>query len=671
VTTPSAQSRLQELRQAIAHHDFLYYTQDAPEISDAEYDGLMRELCALESKHPELVTQDSPTQRVGGKAAEKFAQVVHQLPMLSLGNAFNDAELMEFDERVRKLLGAESVPYVCEHKLDGLAVELVYEKGAFVQGSTRGDGTVGEDVTKNLRTVRNLPLQLHAHKELPARLEVRGEAFIRKADFLRLNQRREEEGEPSFVNPRNSAAGSLRQLDPKITAQRPLSVFLYEVGEWQRPPFQTHHEKLALLERFGLPVSPKRQLAQNLDEVRSTYDAMRRARHELPYEVDGMVVKVDSEDQRKRLGQVSRSPRWAIAYKFPPEEEETTVESIDVSVGRTGALTPVAFLRPVKVGGVTVSRATLHNEDELRRKDVRVGDHVYVRRAGDVIPEIVRVETDKRKGDERVFHFPRHCPVCGANVVREEGGAILRCTNLSCRAQLMGHLRHFASRSAMDIEGLGEKLCEQLVTSGLVESPADLYRLTQEQLLSLERMGEKSAVNLLTGIQRSKKTTLRRFLYSLGVRHVGEATAKTLAEHFHDVRSLFGASEEQLMAVKDVGPEMAKAIADFFHEPKNHKSIEALLQAGVSPAPPEPTKTGAFLGKSVVLTGALSKLTREQAQEEVERRGGRVLGSVSRKTDYVVAGDEAGSKLKKAKELGVKILDEATFIAFLEGRIDA
>jgi DNA ligase (NAD+) len=666
--TPPVHARVEALRKEIARHDHLYYTLDAPEISDAQYDRLMRELQSLEAAHPELVTPDSPTQRVGGAPAEKFTPVTHHLPMLSLSNAFNDGELVEFDERVRRLLGTTQVTYVCEPKLDGLAVEVVYENGELTEGATRGDGTTGEDVTRNLKTVRNLPLRLPQLPELPKRLEVRGEVFIRKADFLKLNQRREELGEPTFVNPRNSAAGSLRQLDPKVTAERPLSVFFYEVGDWPAPPYSTHTEKITVLERLGLPVNPRKQRAHGLEEVRAAYDAMLAGRHALPYEVDGMVVKVDSEDARRRLGQVSKSPRWAIAYKFPPEEEETLVENIDVNVGRTGALTPVALLRPVKVGGVTVSRATLHNEDELRRKDVRAGDHVVVRRAGDVIPEIVRVVAEKRTGNERAYVFPSHCPVCGASVTREEGGAILRCTNFACPAQLQAHLRHFASRTAMDIEGLGDKLSEQLVDQKLVHRPADLYGLTLEVLANLDRMGEKSAENLVSALTRSKKTTLRRFLYALGIRHVGEATAKDLAEHFRDIRALYDASEDELTRVRDVGPEMAHAIRAFFQEPRNRESIEALLKAGVHPAPPEAVESGAFQGRTVVLTGTLEKLTREQAKEEVERRGGRVSNSVSRKTDFVVAGEEAGSKLKKAQELGVKILNEATFIGMLGGK---
>jgi DNA ligase (NAD+) len=661
-----ARQRAAELRKQIAYHDHRYYVLDAPEISDAQYDRLMRELIELESAFPELVSPDSPTQRVGGKPSERFEKVVHRLPMLSLSNVFDDTEITEFDERLRRLLDlgeAQTIRYVCEPKLDGLAIELVYEKGHFTQGSTRGDGTIGEDVTQNLRTLRNLPLKLEG--DAPDRIEVRGEVFIRKADFLKLNQKREEAGEPTFVNPRNSAAGSLRQLDPRETASRPLRIGLYELGEWTGRPFATHVEKLEWLKARGLPTN-EYHVVEGLEGVRAAYRELLGRRHALPFEIDGMVVKVDSEDLRKRLGQVSKSPRWAVAYKFPPEEEETRVENIEINVGRTGAMTPVALLTPVKVGGVTVSRATLHNEDELRRKDVRIGDRVLVRRAGDVIPEILSALTEKRTGEEREFEFPKTCPECGAAAMREEEGAITRCTGLSCPAQIVGRIRHFATRPAMDIDGLGDKLCAQLVESGLVKSFPDLYRLTLEQLTALERMGEKSAENLLAAIARSKQTTLRRFLYGLGIRHVGEATAKALADKFRDARAIFAASIDDFLAVRDVGPAMAAEIHAFFQEPQNRAAIDQLLELGVSPAPPEEVKGGPFLGKTVVLTGGLEKLTREQAKEEIERRGGKVSGSVSRKTDLVVAGEGGGSKLKKAQELGVKVVDEAGFLSLLQ-----
>ena len=672
VNAETARARAEELKAQIARADHRYYVLDDPELTDAEYDALVRELQALESEFPALRTPDSPTARVAGAPSEKFLPVTHRVPMLSLSNAFSDEELVEFDTRVHKVLGAEDVSYVCEPKLDGLAVELVYVEGKLVEGATRGDGSVGEDVTANLRTIRVLPLVLRPARSgpgIPRRVEVRGEVFLRRADFARLNARREQEGEPLYVNPRNTAAGSLRQLDPAITASRPLSFFAYELGGWGEEangaPFELHSQKLAWLAAIGLPVNPENRTARGLDAVRAAYTQFLGRRHALAYDVDGMVVKLDAEDARRRLGQVSRSPRWAIAYKFPPEEARTKVESIGVNVGRTGALTPVAFLTPVQVGGVTVSRATLHNPLELKRKDVRVGDQVFVRRAGDVIPEIVKVIDSVRTGAEKEYVFPDHCPVCGAAAVMDEDGAILRCTGLDCPAQLQARLQHFASRGGMDIEGLGDKLAAQLVESGQVKRAADLYRLDLEALTHLERMGEKSAQNFLDALERSKRPPLRRFLYALGIRHVGEATARALADHFKDVRALYQADAEALTRVKDVGPEMAKVIAGFFSEPQNREGIEALLAAGVTPQPPEDSSRGPFAGKTVVLTGTLAALTREQAKEEVERRGGKVSGSVSRKTDFVVAGEEAGSKLKKAAELGVKVLDERAFLDLL------
>jgi DNA ligase (NAD+) len=661
-------TRAEQLRRELAHHNHRYYVLDSPEVSDAEYDRLMRELQELEARHPDLITVDSPTQRVGGAAAEKFEKVVHRAPMLSLANVFNHEELSDFDERIRRQTGLPQVAYVCEPKLDGLAVTLLYERGRFVRGATRGDGTEGEDVSANLRTIRSLPMELLPNDgvKVPGGLEVRGEVFISKKDFKKLNEKREEEGESLFANPRNAAAGSLRQLDPRITASRPLSLFLYECvpGEGV-PAFRSHTEKLEYLKSLGLPVN-RHVRVESVEGVREQYRASVEGRHELPFEVDGMVVKVDEEDLRRRLGQVSKSPRWAVAYKFPPEEEATLVEDIQVYVGRTGALTPVAHLKPVKVGGVTVSRATLHNEDELRRKDVRKGDTVFIRRAGDVIPEIVKVVESKRPADSQEFVFPHECPVCHAAAVRDEEGAIIRCTGATCPAQMVEKVRHFASRTAMDVDGLGEKLAGQLVETGLVKTFADLYHLTRDKLLELERMGEKSADNLLANIERSKQTTQPRFLYALGIRHVGEATAKTLAESFPDVRQLYEAPLEDITRVKDVGPTMAQVIHAFFREPQNREAIDALLQAGVTPAAPRIVKTGAFAGKTVVLTGGMSGMSREQAKEEIERRGGKVSGSVSRKTDLVVAGEDAGSKLKKAQELGVRIVDEQAFLQLLQ-----
>jgi DNA ligase (NAD+) len=653
-------ARAEELRAQLREASHRYYVLDAPTLSDAEYDRLFRELERLEAEHPDLITADSPTRRVGAAPSEKFAKVTHRRQMMSLSNAMAEEEFLEFDARVHRLLGEDPVRYVVEPKLDGLAVTLSYENGRFVQGATRGDGLTGEDVTANLRTIKMVPLQLKG--DPPGRFEVRGEVFINKRDFVRMNEEREKAGEPTFVNPRNCAAGSLRQLDPRITAQRPLSIFFYEVGDTPGLTFTSHWEKLQKLRELGLRTNPENELCETLQQVQDKYRRLIARRHELPYEIDGSVIKVDSEDQRRRLGAVSRTPRWAIAWKFPAEEEATTVEDIFVSVGRTGALTPVAALKPVYVGGVTVSRATLHNEDELRRKDVRVGDRVFLRRAGDVIPEIVRVIPESRPADSQPWQMPRQCPACGAPVEREEGGAITRCPNPTCPAKSVSRLRHFASRLAMDIEGLGVETSTQLIETGLVKSPADLYTLKYEQLVALERFADLSAKNLLAAIEASKSRPLRRVIYALGIRMVGEATALALARRFRSLDALLAASVEDLQSVRDVGPEVARQVHDFLALPEQRQMIARLLAAGVRPAPEEEgAAAGPFAGKTVVLTGTLKGYSREQAKAEIERRGGRVSGSVSRKTDLVVAGEDAGSKLGKAQELGVRVVDENGF----------
>ena len=658
-------ARAEELRARLRDASHRYYVLDAPTLSDAEYDRLFRELEQLEADHPDLITPDSPTRRVGAAPSEKFAKVTHGRQMMSLANAMTEDEFLEFDARVHRMLGEEPVRYVVEPKLDGLAVTLRYEKGRFAQGATRGDGLTGEDVTANLRTIKMVPLQLGGRP--PAVFEVRGEVFINKRDFVRMNEEREKAGEPTFVNPRNCAAGSLRQLDPRITAQRPLSIFFYEVGETPGLTFATHWEKLALLRELGLRTNPENALCESLPEVKEKYRRMLAMRHELPYEIDGSVVKVDSEDQRRRLGAVSRTPRWAIAWKFPAEEEATTVEDIFVSVGRTGALTPVAALKPVHVGGVTVSRATLHNEDELRRKDVRVGDRVFLRRAGDVIPEIVRVIVESRPAGSRPWEMPKQCPACGTPVVREEGEAITRCPNPTCPAKTVSRLRHFASRLAMDIEGLGLETSTQLTETGLVKTPADLYRLTYEQLVGLDRFADLSARNLLAAIKASKTRPLRHVIYALGIRMVGEATAVSLARRFGSLEALMNASVEDLQSVRDVGPEVARQIHDFLALPGQREMIGQLLAAGVSPEPEAAAAAaGSLAGKTVVLTGTLAQYSREAAKAEIERRGGRVSGSVSRKTDLVVAGGDAGSKVKKAQELGVRVVDEDGFRELLK-----
>jgi DNA ligase (NAD+) len=670
--TPSRRAR--ELRERIRAADHAYYALDRPVLSDAEYDRLMRELQELEAAHPEVRTPDSPTQRVSGAPSEKFEKVEHREPMLSLGNVQGDAELEEFDERVHRLLGlaaADAVAYVCEPKLDGLAVELVYQRGELVQGSTRGDGVNGEDVTPNLRTVggvganRGVLSRLEG-KGWPGRLEVRGEVLLQKKHFEALNRQMLRRGEEPFANPRNAAAGSLRQLDWRITAVRPLSFIAYEALCPGAEPWTSHLDKLADLARWGFETNPENRPCRGLAEAKRYRDQMAERRFGLPYDTDGVVVKVDDLDWRLRLGAATKFPRWAVAYKYPPQEEATQVLEIVASVGRTGVLTPVAVVRPVTLSGVTVTNATLHNEDELRRKDVRIGDWVLMRRAGEVIPEVVKVLPERRTGAEREFRFPERCPACGARVVREEGEKVWRCTGAACPAQLVGRLRHFAQRRALDVEGLGDKLAAQLVERKLVREFADLYRLPLETWVELERMGEKSAQNILDALERSRKTSLRRLLFGLGIPQVGEATAATLARHLGTLDRFMAASEDDLMGVRDIGPESAREIRAWTSEPQNQQVVRHLLAAGVAPEREEAARGGVFAGKTVVLTGSLSRLPRDEAKAEVERRGGRVSGSVSRKTDLVVAGEEAGGKLEKAKELGVRVVGEEEFLAMLE-----
>ncbi|MFZ2629308.1 MAG: NAD-dependent DNA ligase LigA [Rugosibacter sp.] len=675
-------ARIGQLREEIERHSHAYYVLDNPTVPDAEYDRLFRELQALEAAHPELLTPASPTQRIGGQPLPEFGQVVHEVPMLSLNNAFSLDELAAFDRRCREGLAADAIDYACEPKFDGLAVSLRYENGIFVQGATRGDGTTGEDVTQNLRTVRNIPLHL-AGKDIPSRLDVRGEVLMLRADFAKLNVRQRARGEKEFVNPRNAAAGSLRQLDAKITAQRPLRFFAYGVadasvvskgdlfhGVSSTPTF--HSELLDCLIGWGLPVAGERAVMRGAAGLAAYYAEMGAARASLPYDIDGVVYKVDDLASQMQLGFVSRAPRFAIAHKFPAEEALTTVEAIEVQVGRTGALTPVARLAPVFVGGVTVTNATLHNEAEAQRKDVRVGDTVSVRRAGDVIPEVVAVVFEKRPsknlfGDEPLhppFALPERCPVCGSAVEKLEDEAIARCTGgLFCPAQRKQALLHFASRRAMDIEGLGDKIVEQLVDSAIVKTPADLYKLGLAGLANLQRMAEKSAANILAAIEKSKHTTLARFIFALGIRNVGEATAKDLSRYFGSLDALMQANEDQLQQVPDVGPVVAASIARFFAEPHNIEVIEQLRAAGVRWPEGEPMAQAVLplAGKTFVLTGALPTLTREAAKEMIEAQGGKVASSVSKKTDYVVVGADAGSKLEKAQQLGLKILDEVQF----------
>lgn len=665
-----AKKRMEELRKAIHYHNYRYYVLDSPEISDAQYDALFRELEELERAYPEWITPDSPTQRIGAPPLEKFATVEHAHPMLSLANAFTDDEAREFDERVRRFLQRDKpIEYVVEPKMDGVAVELVYIEGVLRTGATRGDGIRGEDVTQNIRTIKTIPLRLldpeAGGSPVPQRVDVRGEVFMSIKDFERLNEKRRESGEPIFANPRNAAAGSLRQLDSSITAQRPLDMFAYGVGELQGVEFDTHWEVLQALKGWGLKVNPLVKVCFGIEEAIDRYHELLEIRHTLPYEADGAVLKVNSLALQRALGEVSRSPRWAIAFKFPSRQETTVVKDIQVQVGRTGTLTPVAILEPVRVGGVQVSRATLHNQDEVERKDVRIGDTVWVQRAGEVIPEIVGVVLEKRPPDAKPFRMPEKCPVCGARVERLEGEAAHRCMGISCPAKLKESILHFASKRAMDIDGLGEKLVDQLVDRGLVKTLDDIYRLTKEQLCSLERMAEKSASNLLEAIERSKEVPLERFYNALGIRHVGEHLARVLAKEYPDPRLLMGATEEELTAIRDVGPKVAQAISSFFKEPENRRVVEELLKLGVKPVPPQATRPSPLQGKTVVFTGALSSMTRQEAQELVQRLGGRAASSVSSRTDMVVAGPGAGSKLQEAKRLGIPILTEEEFLALI------
>ncbi len=663
----SAHRRIQQLREQIEHHNRRYYEHDDPEIADADFDALMRELAALEADYPEYATTDSPTQRVGGRTARGFQSVTHLQPMLSLDNAFDEAEVAGFDRRIRARLEYDgAVTYCAEPKLDGVAVSLLYEQGELVRGATRGDGREGENITGNLRTVNDVVSRLST-KEPPARIEVRGEVYLPKQAFAELNRRLEQGGGKAFVNPRNAAAGSLRQLDAAVTAERPLQMFVYGLGETGDTVIpESHYETLQMLAGWGFRISPLARTVTGVDGCLAFHDEVLRQRDQLPYEVDGVVYKVDRADWRRELGFVARAPRWAIAHKFPAEEAVTRVLDVTFQVGRTGALTPVARLAPVFVGGVTVSNATLHNMDEVRRKDVRIGDTVFVRRAGDVIPEVVRVVAEKRPDDASLVELPSACPDCGAEVVRPEGEAVARCSGgLGCPAQRKQTLKHFASRRAMDIDGLGDKLVEQLVDRDLLHDPADIFGLAKADLVELERMGEQSAANLLEAIERSRETTLARFLYALGIREVGEATAEALAAHFGDLDALVMADEEDLLRVPDVGPVVADYISGFFRQQENREVIRRLREAGVRWRAERPRDSGlqqAFDGQAVVLTGSLAAMTRDQARDAVRRLGGRVTGSVSGKTAFVVAGDDPGSKIERARELEVPVLDEAAFL---------
>ncbi len=670
MTAPrQAAKRARELREQLEFHNYRYYVLDDPEISDAQYDALMLELRGLERAYPGLVDPDSPTQRVGGQPARVFRAVVHAVPMLSLENSFTEQDILDFDRRARERLDVGQIVYSAEPKLDGLAVTLRYEAGRLVQAATRGDGMRGEDVTANVRAIRAVPVQLRG-KRWPAVLEARGEVFMLRKSFEALNRRAGERGEKTFANPRNAAAGSLRQLDPSITAERTLDIFFYGVGAidgWKVPA--RHSELLAALREFGLRTCPEIEVVEGAAGCLEYYARIGAKRNGLPYDIDGVVYKVDRLDWQRDLGFVARAPRWAAAHKFPAQEETTVVEDVAFYVGRTGALTPVAHVKPVFVGGVTVSNVTLHNMDEVARKDVRVGDTVIVRRAGDVIPELVRVIPERRPRGARVVELPAQCPVCSSHVDRSEGEAVARCSGgLVCPAQRLGALLHFASRRAMDIDGLGERLIGQLIESGRVTTPADLYTLTADELAALDRMGQKSATNLVAALEASKQTTLPRFLYALGIRDVGESTALALAEHFGDLAPLQDASLEEIQEVRDVGPVVAAHVREFFDEARNRRVIARLRESGVrwpKVRRASAAGTGPMAGKVVVITGTLTSMSRDEAREAARAAGATVTDSVSKKTSLLVVGAEAGSKLRRAQELGIETVDENGFLRLL------
>jgi DNA ligase (NAD+) len=681
--TEQIQRRIEQLRREIDEHNVRYYVHDSPIISDAEYDILLRELEKLEAQHPALISPDSPTQRIGAAPQSELATVTHRLPMLSLANAMDEAELLTFDERVRRELGPDrTVEYVCEPKLDGLAVELVYEEGRFVLGSTRGDGVTGEDITANLRTIRAIPLSLQSEVTIPRLLEVRGEVFMNRDGFEDLNRRRAAAGEPLFANPRNSAAGSLRQLDPRITAKRPLRIYCYGLGTVEGFTFTHQSQLLEMLPQWGLPINPDSITCQGIEEAIAEYQALQSRRSALPYDIDGLVVKVNDFALQAELGERSRSPRWAIASKFEAEQVTTVIEEIEASVGRTGAITPVAHLLPVNVGGVNVSRATLHNQDEIDRKDIRIGDTVLIRRAGDVIPEVVKVIHEKRPAEAECYRLPEECPVCGHEVYRPPDEVVTRCVNLECPAQVLGRFQHFVSKGALDIDGLGEKIVERLIANGKVKSVVDIYQLAYEDLVTLEiertvhlkekgptpkmvALGDKVATKLIAAIEASKEATFARLIYALGIRNVGEHLARVLEKAFQaDMEIFLNATQEELENVHEVGPIVAVGIVRFIQDESNLAVIQALLDAGVRWEKPDVAHEQNLLaGKTFVFTGTLEHVTRQEAEAMVERMGGRAASSVSSKTSYLVAGTGAGTKLEKARSLGVEVLSEEEFLS--------
>ena len=667
---PQIIAKVEHLRKTLHHHNYRYHVLDDPEISDAGYDRMMQELIRLEKTYPQLSRPDSPSVRVGAPPLTRFDTISHSVPMLSLDNGFNDGEILDFDNRVKRNLNtADDIIYTAEPKMDGVAVELVYENGKLAAASTRGDGVTGELITANVKTIRAVPLlmQTSGLARAPSILEVRGEVFIGIEAFNNYNQERLDQGLPSFANPRNAAAGSLRQLDSKITAGRPLDVFFYGVGIVADVVLESHWDLLQSLKNWGFKINPLIRPRIKLKEILAFYRELIEKRHQLPYDIDGMVIKVDSLSLQQRLGATTRSPRWAIAYKFEALQETTVLENIEVQVGRTGVLTPVAHLAPVKVGGATVSRATLHNEDEIQKKDVRIGDTVLIQRAGDVIPEVVKVILSKRRGTEEKFTMPNVCPVCRSTVVRIEGESAIRCINYSCPAQVKERIRHFASKGAFDFDGLGDKLVDQLVEKKLLMSFADLFKLDADTLAELERMGAKSAANLIQAIENGKQISFARFVYALGIRHVGEHVAVLLAGHFASLEALVSCSKDDLIAIEGIGPVVAKSIASFFSREENLIIVDRILNSGAQIIFESQKMTGLLKGKVFVLTGTLEHMTRRQAKEMITAAGGKVSGSVSKNTDYVVAGEAAGSKLAKARELGIDIIDEVAFKEMLEG----
>jgi len=664
-----AEKRVKELHNLLNQYGYEYYVLDNPSVPDAEYDALLNELIRLEEQFPSLKTNESPSQRIGGEILDMFSKVQHQKPMLSLGNAFNEADLRDFDRKVRAVIG-DNFSYVCELKIDGLAVSLRYENGLFEQGATRGDGTTGEDITANLKTIRSIPLRLNQ----PVSLEVRGEAFMPKKSFEALNKIKDENGEEPFANPRNAAAGSLRQLDPRIAASRNLDVFLYAIGDVGETGVQSHSEGLDLLDTLGFKTNKERKKCTTIDDVIQYIDSWQDKRPHLPYEIDGIVIKVDNLAHQEQLGTTVKSPRWAIAYKFPAEEVMTKLLNIELNVGRTGVVTPTALLEPVKVAGTTVKRASLHNEDLIREKDIRLGDTVIVKKAGDIIPEVVNVLVEKRTGEEVEFLMPTHCPECDSELVRLEGEVALRCINPKCPAQIREGLIHFVSRNAMNIDGLGERVISQLFSEKLIEDVADLYTLEFERLIQLERMGEKSVNNLLQAIANSKQNSLERLLFGLGIRHVGAKAAKTIAMEFKHIDQLMVATKEDLTAINEIGEKMADSIVTFFEQEEVLELITELKAYGVNMeyTGPLPVATeeadSVFAGKTIVLTGKLEQLSRNEAKEQIELLGGKITGSVSKKTDLVIAGEDAGSKLTKAEQLGIEVWDEERLMEELKNK---